>query len=304
MTDPIAYSRLLQPYRRALARLRLDFQFFREESGPLLIISVEVRLKGFKSAVEKAQQLGIPVDQLDDLAGFRVVAGTSVDVGVIRHFFTNGLRGTRFTVAKEKRVKYKNGYRAHHIVLEIPESYTGTWSTCRVEIQLQTALESAFNKLSRLWIYKSGRHLPVEWEHRFSAMAAGLQAIDEEASELQQILFSTSESLCDDTPLTPLAYHALIKECFGESTDDDDAQWHSVYYRRCGVETCGQLRQFFLQPDVANLYEEWSDLTQTGGEDSIFAVDSKRQFWAMYGLRFEWAVEYLSKAKAKRELGK
>lgn len=293
------YNRLLQPHRRALARLRLDFQFFLEESGPLLIVSIEDRLKTFQSAMEKSQKMGIPVEQLNDLAGLRIVAGTSVDVDFVRHFFTNGLRGTSYTVVKDERVENKEGYRAHHIDLEIPEDYTGTWSKCRVEIQLQTALESAFNRLSRLWVYKSGRELPYQWEFRFAIMADNLQEVDKEAAALQRELFSATEGLRDDDPLSPLALHGLLKECFEETVTDDEAQWYNVYYRRTGAETCGQLRSFFLRSDISQLYDEWCEVIPPDSAFA-FAANNKHTFWAMQGTRLDKTASILNEAKAKR----
>lgn len=46
--DPPLYSRLLQAHRRALTRLRLDLKFFLEESGPVLVVGVEHRVKSFE----------------------------------------------------------------------------------------------------------------------------------------------------------------------------------------------------------------------------------------------------------------
>ena len=84
-TNPPQFDRLLQPHRRALARLQLDLEFFLEESGPLLVVAIEQRLKSFESAVEKSQKLNLELSELDDLAGLRIVCGTSIDALSLIH---------------------------------------------------------------------------------------------------------------------------------------------------------------------------------------------------------------------------
>lgn len=58
----------------------LDFQFFAQDVPGFLIFAVESRLKTFESATVKARELGIPVTELHDLAGARIVGGTSQEV--------------------------------------------------------------------------------------------------------------------------------------------------------------------------------------------------------------------------------
>lgn len=290
--DPIQYSRLLQPHRRALARLRLDWDFFLEESGPILVVSVEHRTKSFERAAEKAQRLGIEIAELDDLAGFRVVCGTEIDAKSLCHFFRNGLRGTSFEVVKDKAIARRNGYRAHHLVIQVPEAYTGTWEPCRIEVQVHTALQNAFNRLSRAWLYNSGRSIPRDLESRFEDFSKKLDELDEMASGLQAELLTSAEGTRDDDPLTPLAYHAILRDSFSEEGDEESAIWHTLFYRRCGVETCGQLRTFFRRPDITDLYGEWRS-SSDGVEALRGLVVSKETFWQMCGTHMEWAREFL-----------
>ena len=295
--DPTQYSRLLQPYRRALVRLRLDLDFFLEESGPIIVVSVDHRTKSFERAAEKAQRLGINLSELDDLAGFRVVCGTQLDAKLLGHFFRNGLRGTSFNVLKDSTITRKDGYRGRHLVIEVPENHTGTWQPCRIEIQIHTALQNAFNRLSRAWLYSSRRALSEDLQSRFQAFAKKLSELDEVASNLQTELFSAAEGTRDDDSLTPLGYQVVLREVFQEESDEENAIWHTLYYRRCGIETCGELRGFFGRSDMLQLYDEWR-ASCAGDDPSLALAESKGMFWQACGTRMEWAKEFLKSRSA------
>lgn len=71
------YARLVQVHHRALALLQIDLEFFLEESGPILLIAVEGRVKPFESAAQKSNKLNIDVSELDDLAGLRLTCAPS-----------------------------------------------------------------------------------------------------------------------------------------------------------------------------------------------------------------------------------
>jgi ppGpp synthetase/RelA/SpoT-type nucleotidyltranferase len=300
--NPSQYARFLQPHRRALLRLRLDLGFFLEESGPVLLVTVEQRIKSFESAVEKAQRLKLDLYELDDLAGLRVVSGTRIDAETLCHFFRNGLRGTSFKVLKDKPIARNDGYRAHHLVIEAAEDYTGTWQPCKIEIQVLTTLQDAFNRLSRAWLYKSGRDLPAELQAKFQAFSHGLEELDDLASDLQRHLLTTSEGSRDNDPLTPLAYQTIVREVFGEETDDENAIWHAIFYRRCGMQTCGDLRRFFGRSDISQFYDECRRCLQ---KDHYFWTLSttRQEFWQTCGIRLDWAKKQVEAELQKARAG-
>ena len=111
------YLLFLRTHHRAIAQLKLDFNFFLEEVGPIHIISFEHRLKSYDSAITKSAKLGVPIYDIDDLAGFSVIVGTSSEQRTVRHFFRDGLRGKSFEVIKDQKISRSDGYRAHHLVL-------------------------------------------------------------------------------------------------------------------------------------------------------------------------------------------
>jgi ppGpp synthetase/RelA/SpoT-type nucleotidyltranferase len=287
----VEYSRFIQPNRRALARLRLDLQFFLEESEPILLVTIEDRLKSFESAIKKSQLLGIDISHLDDLAGLRVVVSTLLDAELICQFFRTGLRGTSFNVLKDNTIN-DDGYRAHHIVIELPENYTGTWQTCKVEVQVHTILQNAFNRLSRAWLYKSRKNLPVTLKSKFQEFSEKLQILDSVASDLQQDLFGKSVNHSDDDPLTSLAYKDILLEVLGESTSRENAIWCTLFYRRLGIETCAEMRSFFCREDIHQMFDDFKIFPSKYGILTDLAK-TKEEFWQMIGTRIEYVQQLL-----------
>lgn len=208
---------------------------------------------------------------------------TELDVNSLCHLFRDGPRGISFKVIKDNLVR-KDGYRARHLVIEVPESYTRTWQTCKIEVQLHTALQNAFNRISRAWLYKSGRNLPDPLRLEFQKFSEQLKELDIVASKLQQTLFESAEGSRDEDELTPLAYKVIVQEVFNEEATEEEADWYTLFYRRCGCETCGQLRRFFRRQDVHKSYSEVHSLIE---DDSVWStiVGSKQKFWHIYGTK-------------------
>lgn len=295
--NPPEFERILQPFRRALARLRLDFDFFLQESGPLTIASIESRVKSFDSASHKSQELGIDIQKLDDLAGIRVVCGTEVDVRAIAHFAKDGLRGTSFNTVKDRNIERDCGYRARHIVIEVPEDYTGTWASCRVEFQIQTVLQSAFNRLSRNWLYKSGRKLSDSTLAKFSQFSEELKTLDAQATDLQLTIFQNPSQNRDDDALTELGLRSLVLEYFDEDIDDENAIYSLLFYRRIGIETCGQLRSFFGREEIAEFFLKCQGAAYK--DNALLSLaKTKHDFWVTIGTRMPDVCEAIEKLNA------
>lgn len=127
---------------------------------------------------------------------------------------------------------------------------------------------------------------------RFQAFAKKLEELDEIASNLQSELFAAAQGTRDDDPLTPRGYQAILREVLQEESDEESAIWHAIYYRRCGIETCGELRRFLGRSDILQLYAEWS--ARSPGNAILRALSgSKETFWQTCGTRMEWARQFL-----------
>jgi len=122
--DEATYRTILRAPERALQQMLLDFRFFREDVPGFLVFALESRLKTFESATVKSRNRGVRVDELTDLAGARIVVGTSQEVDLVRRFFTRKQESDDLVIESDKPVSRPNGYRSRHLVLKYAPSYT------------------------------------------------------------------------------------------------------------------------------------------------------------------------------------
>lgn len=255
----------------------------------------DFHLRTYRRALEKATRMKIPMAELDDLAGLRVIVGTLSEQKNLCYFFRDGLRGTKHKVLKDRPISRQDGYRAHHRVLEISPEYTGTWDACKVEVQVQTVFQSAFNMLSRSWVYKARPLLDESWYESFHHISKQLKEIEIQANELQSMFSKSTSGDSDNVPISPLAFQAIVREVFNETCDEDSANWYSLYYRRAGLENCKQLRIFFKNEHIEEVFQKY----KTHSKDSpkvigVFA-ESRYRFWHFCGPDPKTAIEILEK---------
>lgn len=79
-----AYEREIEPHRRALRALELEWDFFVRDVSELNLFSTSSRIKQYSRAIAKSEQIGVQVSDLDDLAGMRIVVGTLAEVPIVR----------------------------------------------------------------------------------------------------------------------------------------------------------------------------------------------------------------------------
>jgi len=281
---PNNYERLLEPHRRALTTLELELNFFLRDVQKIDDYSVSSRIKSYDSATRKSQELGIAIDELHDLAGMRVVVGTSSEPPVLERFFTRQELGKDLRIVKRQSIKRENGYRALHLVVELGAHYQRSIYTGRVEVQIQTIFEHAFNFLSRNWLYKQPWSPNSKWKDSFEQLSKALEEADLRATELHRELvdYSADES---EASLTPHSLMSLVLNEFGEQIELADAVDACRFYTGIGISTNGQLKVFFCNSDIAELFNFVQANSDNNSAIAHLATLPKNGFWSMFGTR-------------------
>ena len=249
---------LLRRHKRALKQLLLDFEFFLEDVGTLNLFSVTSRLKEFDSAARKARALGISIEDLQDLAGIRIVVSTQQEVEIVARFFSRQQDSKDFRIESDNHLSRKDGYRARHIVGVVQPRYSRSMYEARVEVQILTVFEHAFNFLSRAWFYKSPENLPAAWRERFVALSEQLRSLDKSANRLHSEVLDSAQTLADDSPVTPMSYQRLVQKVFKEHIELSHAvdscrfavDYRSNYKRRCSRFFSGSTDRGLAQQDT------------------------------------------------------
>jgi putative GTP pyrophosphokinase len=280
--EPEDYRKLIRPYRRVLDQLGTDLKYFLEDIGTTAVFVVESRIKTYESAVAKAHRFNKEIRELYDLAGLRVVVGTSADVEIVKRFFEQKSLLKDLTIELDKFASYSTGYRSTHLVLSFPGHYTRSAHSTKVEVQIPTILQHAFNFLSRLWAYKTDADPGKEWQGRFAKLAARLHRLDGDVAALQSGAVSAAAQV-GDSPMTPHTYQDVAREVFGEVVDLRSAVDSTRLLYDAGVVTCADLRAFFLHPAIWFVWHRFSELATAGSPFAKTMTSSHVAFWETVG---------------------
>lgn len=286
--DPIlslaSYEAMVESHRRALKRLALEWDFFVRDVGNLNVFSVSARVKQYERAVAKSELLGIPIDALDDLAGLRIVVGTLAEVPIVMRFLTRQEVSNDLKIVKSGQIDRETGYRATHVVVEKRSDYQASVFPGRVEVQIHTIFQHAFNFLSRNWSYKQPWQVSPEWLDEFAELSRLLTAIDHKAYalHLRQADFQVA---IEESALTPRSYQAIVKSEFGEDIAVEDAVDACRMYVDLGYRTNAYLRQHFRDPRIADLYAFVERRAAVSETSAIFAKMGRSGFWSSFGVR-------------------
>lgn len=274
-----SYEFIVEPHRRALETLQLELDFFLRDIGELNLFSLSARVKEYERALGKANLLHLPVNDLDDLAGLRIVVGTQAEVQIVTRFFTRQEVSKGLRVLKNKKLTHDSGYRATHLVIEKPSSYHSSVFPGRVEVQIHTIFQHAFNFLSRNWSYKQPWDASATWSARFSELSRLLSEIDAEAERLHIEQAQMREAI-DAVNLTPYSVQLIVKAEFGETISIEDAVDSCRMYVDLGCKTNADLRQHFHDTRIDELYQT----VQAGRAGAVFNL-SRYSFWVIFGTR-------------------
>lgn len=278
------YQRLIEPRRRALEQLRLELDFFLRDAGDITIYNIHHRMKEFESAHRKASSKGVPLEELDDLAGLRIIVGTKKEVPIIEYFFKRQedlIIRKDLEILKREELDKPDGYRALHLVVELKSHYKRSIYPGRVEIQIQTVFAHAFNFLSRAWRYKQQPVPSSIWHEYFTSLSKNLSIIEESASQLydQVVEVSTGEN---EESLTPHSLQLLTNQEFEEKLELEAAVDLCVRYRDIGYKTNGELRDFFRSEEISRGYKLIRS-NRRNNKISALGAESRWMFW--FGFR-------------------
>ena len=300
----IEFLRFRRSYERVLRQVLLELEFFIEDFTGLNVYAVTHRLKTFESALEKSKKLKLKIDEMQDIAGIRIVVATSDEVEVIARFFSRKADSKDLTIKSDKVIAKKNGYRARHLILEFSGHYSRSMYPAFVEIQILTLLQSTFNYISRSWIYKADLELTKEWHSDFQKISSDLAEIDQRIAQLQKQVVESSVLSAPNDPLTPFSYQQIVTKIFGEAIQIKDAVDCVRMLVDVGYDTNGKLQNFFGRDDILNMREQiiMMDAEIEPAYAKLVTRMPINSFYLMFGLRFDSIKEQmLNQAKPKDE---
>jgi ppGpp synthetase/RelA/SpoT-type nucleotidyltranferase len=161
-------------------RLQDEVEFILNEqlkNAKIPIHAIEHRIKNFDSIIKKAErfELADPINQLNDVLGFRVICLFLSDLDRI---FALLRKNFKIIVIDDKRVtKGENvfGYLSVHLIATLPPSHKGPrydgLKSLRFEIQVRTISMHAWSIISHYLDYKTPNAVPSELKRDFNALS-------------------------------------------------------------------------------------------------------------------------------------
>ncbi|MFS0752166.1 GTP pyrophosphokinase family protein [Oceanobacillus sp. 1P07AA] len=183
----------LAPYKQVVEELKVKLKGMRsqyeKESSHSPIEFVTARVKPVPSIIEKAQNRGIAIEnvekEMQDIAGVRVVCQFVDDIYTIVNMLQNR---NDFEIVEEKDYvshKKDSGYRSYHMIINYPVETIHGEMIVLAEIQIRTLAMNFWATNEHSLNYKYDGKLPSEVRLRLQKAAEAAFKLDEEMSKIR-----------------------------------------------------------------------------------------------------------------------
>lgn len=183
------FEKIMFIYSVAIKELKNKMEIMQDEYKILydydLIDHINTRIKSPESIEKKMSKRNIPlqyknmIEEINDIAGIRVICPLKKDIYSIKEFIENipGLR-----VIKEKDYitnPKKSGYTSYHLIVEVPISLSRKLMYVKVEIQIRTMAMDFWASLEHKMKYKPKTELSKTASKELVSYAKMIQKLDQ-----------------------------------------------------------------------------------------------------------------------------
>lgn len=243
-----------------------------KESG-ILVTGIEHRLKREKSLEGKLYKNGDVYQKLSDITdilGARIICYFGDDVDKMGRLIEKSFKidWNRSSDKRELIAADKFGYLSLHYICSLPDNGSYPEELCgkRFEIQIRTILQHAWAAIDHDLGYKSEFGVPRAVARSFARIAGLLEVADNEfirtRDELNNYIDDTREKIINDNAGDVLIDMISLNEYMkrnkkmrvfleelaaieGSEISDVDPEGYIVQLKWLGIETIGQLQEFF-----------------------------------------------------------
>ncbi len=188
------WEQFLAPYHQAVEELKVKLKGmraqFQKEHVHSPIEFVTGRVKPVASILLKANQKGIPLDQLhtsmQDIAGLRMMCQFVDDIKTVVQMLR---KRNDFRIIEERNYitnKKPSGYRSYHVVIEYPVQTIDGEQKILAEIQIRTLAMNFWATIEHSLNYKYKGQFPEEIKTRLQSAAEAAFRLDEQMSKIKE----------------------------------------------------------------------------------------------------------------------
>lgn len=163
------FEKIMFIYKVAIKEIENKIEIIKEESKIFynydLIEHIDTRLKTPESITKKMNKKELKytykemIENINDIAGIRIVCPLKKNVYYIRNLITN-LPGIK--IAKEKDYinnPKKSGYSSYHIIIEVPIALSQNLIYVKVEVQIRTLAMDFWASIEHKMKYKPEKEI-------------------------------------------------------------------------------------------------------------------------------------------------
>lgn len=181
------YNDLLKIYEIAMHQVADTMNSIKERLnnmyGYTIIEKIDSRVKSKKSIMNKIKKKGIAptykslVDNVDDIAGIRIICPLKDDIFFIKQIIQNI---PNLNIIEEKDYIYnpkKSGYSAYHLIVETPVTINEETVIIKVEIQIRTVAMDFWSEMEHEIRYKTDNNLSKLDSNKLTWYAKALEKL-------------------------------------------------------------------------------------------------------------------------------
>ena len=196
LDDAEKFYNLMMMYRCAIREVQTKLEVlddeFSVEYNRNPISFIKTRIKKPVSIYNKLQKLGYDftienIQQLNDVAGVRIVCAFSDDIYTIADLITQQDDIKVIKIKDYIKNPKPNGYRSYHMIVEIPVFFAKGKTPMRVELQIRTNGMDFWATLEHQLRYKKGIEEMPGFEEISKELMHSAQVIIEADNEMQEI---------------------------------------------------------------------------------------------------------------------
>ncbi|MGY2410734.1 GTP pyrophosphokinase [Pseudomonas pergaminensis] len=201
------------------------------------------RAKTLNSFLEKLNRKNYtdPFNQLDDLAGVRVVCLYSSDISNVIDIIRNEFEIVQEIDKREELETNKFGYIGNHFIVRLGINYSGAryddLRTLRCEIQVRTVVQDAWSIIQHHMVYKKESQVPSNLIRKLNGLAGLFETVDDqfEFIRMQRDIYLDSVRVSKRAPgdflENELNYDSLVEFMqwrYDEVLDEDEREMVST----------------------------------------------------------------------------
>ncbi len=253
----LLWRELLDPYYQAVEELKIKFLHIIDEHkidntySP--IENVRGRVKTVTSILKKMHRKNIPMeeleDQMEDIAGIRIICRFADDIPVIVNHIKQRtdleVKSTKDYIKEPK----ESGYRSYHMIIKYPVNRYSGVKVVQVELQIRTMAMNFWATTEHSLQYKYEGAIPKHISDKLSRASDAVKVLDNVMAAVRdEIMDAQMDSQIVNNLVTDILNN--IENLYRTCSKREVEKIQDEFYRVFNMNDLDELKRFHKQLDI------------------------------------------------------